>query len=49
MARPLRNSPRALAVIAAVLLAAVVLRMPLIWMLCLILPASLVAARLARR
>jgi chromate transporter len=49
MARPLRNSPRALAVIAAVLLAAVVLRIPLIWMLCLILPASLIAARLARR
>jgi chromate transporter len=49
MAMPLKGSPRALAVVAAVLFAAVVLRMPLIWMLCLILPASLLAARLARR
>jgi chromate transporter len=49
MTAPLKGSPRALAVIAVVLFAAVVLRMPLIWMLCLILPASLLAARLARR
>lgn len=41
---PLRRSPRALAFIALVLVAAVGLRMPLVWMLCLILPASLAAA-----
>jgi chromate transporter len=49
LARPLRSSPRALAVMAAVLFAALVLRMPLIWMLLLILPASLLAASVARR
>jgi|SRR5581483_7072328 len=49
LAYPLRSSPRALAVMAAVLLASLVLRMPLVWMLLLILPASLLAARMARR
>jgi chromate transporter len=49
LAYPLRSSPRALAVLAAVLFAVLVLRMPLVWMLILILPASLVAARVARR
>lgn len=49
LAYPLRSSPRALAVMAAVLIAALILRMPLVWMLLLILPASLLAARVARR
>jgi chromate transporter len=49
LAYPLRSSPRALAVMAAVLFAALVLRMPLLWMLLLILPASVLAARVTRR
>jgi chromate transporter len=44
MAYPLRKSPRALIFFAIVLVASVALRVPLIWMLCLILPASLAAA-----
>jgi len=49
LAYPLRSSPRALAVLAAVLVAVLVLRLPLIWMLLTILPASLLAARVASR
>lgn len=46
---PLRRSLRALIVIALVVLAATVLRLPLPWTLMLLLPTSLIAARLFTR
>lgn len=49
LAYPLRSSPRALGVMAAVLIATLILRLPLIWMLLLILPSSLLAACVSRR
>ena len=49
MMLPLRRSPRALAVIAIVLAAVVGLRMPLVWMLCTILPLSVLAAHWIKR
>jgi chromate transporter len=48
MAYSLRKSPRALTFLVIVIAASVGLRMPLLWMLCLILPASLAAAHLMR-
>jgi chromate transporter len=49
MVYPLRKSPRALAFVAIVLIASVGFRVPLVWMLCLILPASLAAAHWMRK
>jgi len=49
MLLPLRRSPRALVVVAVVLVAVVGLRMPLIWMVCSILPASILAAHWIKR
>jgi chromate transporter len=49
MVYPLRKSPRALAFVMIVLVASVGFRVPLIWMLCLILPASLAAAHWTRK
>lgn len=49
MMLPLRRSPRALAVIAVVLAAVVGLRMPLVWMICTILPLSVLAAHWIKR
>ena len=46
---PLRRSPRALAIVAVVLGAALGLRMPLVWMLCTILPLSVLAAHWIKR
>ena len=48
MVWPLRRSPRAMTVVVAVMLASAVLRLPLIWTLMTLLPASLLAARLIR-
>lgn len=48
MVWPLRRSPRAMVVVVAVMLASAVLRLPLIWTLMALLPASLLAARLIR-
>lgn len=48
MVWPLRKSPRALVFVAAVMLASAVLRLPLIWTLGMLLPASLLAARFLR-
>jgi chromate transporter len=49
MALPFLKSPRALAVMAVVLVAAVFMKIPLIWMLCTILPVSVLAARWIKR
>jgi chromate transporter len=49
MVYPLRNSPRAMVFVALVLTTSVGFRVPLIWMLCLILPASLAAAHWIRK
>ncbi|PTR14265.1 chromate transporter (plasmid) [Cereibacter azotoformans] len=49
MVWPMRKSPRALAVVLLVVVAAAVLRLPLVWILALMLPASLIAARLVAR
>ena len=48
MVWPLRKSPRALVFVAAVMLASAVLRLPLVWTLGMLLPASLLAARFMR-
>lgn len=45
MVWPLRRSPRALIIVAAVMIASAVLRLPLIWTLMALMPASLLAAR----
>lgn len=49
MVYPMRKSPRALAFVAIVLVASVGFRVPLVWMLCLIMPASLAAAHWTRK
>lgn len=49
MIYPLWRSPRAVVVLAIVVLAAVVLRMPLVWMLTLIVPPAIAAAHWLRR
>ncbi|ACM04102.1 chromate transporter [Cereibacter sphaeroides] len=49
MVWPLRKSPRALVIVLLVVTAAAVLRLPLVWILATMLPASLIAARLTER
>jgi chromate transporter len=49
MVFPLRKSPRALIFVALVLIASVIMRIPLIWMICIILPASVAAAHWIKR
>jgi len=49
MVWPMRRSPRALAIVLVVVVAAGLLRLPLVWILLTILPASLLAARLVAR
>lgn len=49
MLRPLLRSPRAVAVVAVVLVSTLVLNMPLLWMLLIILPLSVAAAAMVKR